>query len=89
MFCVIRKLRDRLAPVVLHGNALILNRDPGDELEFRLWMRREGPPSQWALGWWLKLEWEDQNLELLNGDVEVKPPLGSCVWGYHENVDNA
>lgn len=41
------------------------------------------------MGFRMAVEWEDQNLELLDGDVEVKPPLGSRVWGYHENVDNA
>jgi hypothetical protein len=63
LFLVIQKLRERLAPVGLHGNALILDRDPGDELKFCL--------------------------EFLDGDVEVKPPLGSRVWGNYENVDNA
>lgn len=35
---VIGKLRDRLACIVLHGDALILNWDAGDEFEFRLWV---------------------------------------------------
>ena len=30
-------------------------------------------------GPWMVAGWEDQNLKLLDGDVEVKPPLGSRV----------
>lgn len=32
---------------------------------------------------------EDEDLELLDGDVEVKPSLRSRVWGDHEDVDDA
>lgn len=35
------------------------------------------------------MQWGDRNLEFFDGDVEVKPPLGSRVWGNYENVDNA
>lgn len=33
--------------------------------------------------------WGDRNLELLDGDVQVKPSLRSRVWRDYENIDDA